>query len=198
MAVKTFEQLSAQELADICRNKNSDYDGQFVLAVKSTGIFCRPSCKARTPLEKNMSFYRQPGEAKDAGFRACKRCRPDLAVYEPEKQLAHEIKSAIDKHFTQKSDLDADINSLRFSQNHLTNVFKKHFDITPVEYRNKLRFDYVCGLLAGSDMKILDISLAAGFETQSVFYDVFKKYSNLTPGEYREQNQYNKKEVTGA
>lgn len=56
--------------------RDSRQDGRFVTAVKTTGVYCRPSCPARTPLARNVSFYGTAGEARAAGYRACRRCHP--------------------------------------------------------------------------------------------------------------------------
>jgi AraC family transcriptional regulator of adaptative response / DNA-3-methyladenine glycosylase II len=56
--------------------RDARYDGRFVTAVRTTGIYCRPSCPARTPLARNVSFFADPEEARAAGYRACKRCEP--------------------------------------------------------------------------------------------------------------------------
>src|SRR3954469_13641062 len=63
------------------RSRDRRFEGRFVVAVTSTGIYCRPGCPARTPLYKNTRFYRHPAAAESAGFRACARCRPDHAVW---------------------------------------------------------------------------------------------------------------------
>jgi AraC family transcriptional regulator of adaptative response/methylated-DNA-[protein]-cysteine methyltransferase len=60
-----------------CQGKDRTYDGQFVLAVRTTGIYCRPSCPSRSPKRENVVFFCLPGLAKAAGFRACKRCQPN-------------------------------------------------------------------------------------------------------------------------
>src|SRR5436305_4561126 len=61
------------------RSRDSRFDGRFVTAVRTTGIYCRPSCPAQTPRRENVRFFPRPAVAAAAGFRACKRCRPDAA-----------------------------------------------------------------------------------------------------------------------
>ena len=58
------------------RERDGGQDGNFVTAVRTTGVYCRPSCPARTPLARNVTFYATPDEARSAGYRACRRCRP--------------------------------------------------------------------------------------------------------------------------
>jgi AraC family transcriptional regulator, regulatory protein of adaptative response / DNA-3-methyladenine glycosylase II len=58
------------------KDRDASYDGHFITAVRTTGIYCRPGCPARTPLRRNVTFYATAEEARAAGYRACKRCRP--------------------------------------------------------------------------------------------------------------------------
>lgn len=69
--------LNEEEKYNFIGSKDKKYDGKFYTAVKTTGIFCLPSCKARKPLEKNVIFYNTKEEAIENGFRACKICKPD-------------------------------------------------------------------------------------------------------------------------
>lgn len=67
--------------------RDSRFDGQFIVAVRTTGIYCRPSCPARTPKRANVSFYPTSAAAHEAGYRACKRCLPEAAPGSPEWDL---------------------------------------------------------------------------------------------------------------
>src|SRR5712672_2420322 len=80
-------------------SRDARADGTFVLAVRSTGIYCRPSCPARRPLRKNVVFFRLPEEAVAAGYRACLRCHPDQAFLpDPQAELAEQICNYIETH----------------------------------------------------------------------------------------------------
>jgi len=72
--------LNEQEKYNFIGSKDKKYDGKFYTAVKTTGIFCLPSCRARKPLEKNVIFYNTKDEAIENGFRACKVCKPDKSL----------------------------------------------------------------------------------------------------------------------
>jgi AraC family transcriptional regulator of adaptative response / methylphosphotriester-DNA alkyltransferase methyltransferase len=72
------ELLSADTMWDATVSCDKEYDGAFFYAVKTTGIFCRPSCKSRVPNKDNVSFFLNASEAQKAGYRPCKRCRPDF------------------------------------------------------------------------------------------------------------------------
>src|SRR5437773_3318902 len=87
------------ELLTAVLSRDASRDGSFVFAVKSTGIYCRPSCPARRPRREQVSFFQLPEAAERQGFRACKRCRPRQArTNEPKIELARRICHAIDEH----------------------------------------------------------------------------------------------------
>ena len=76
--------MSFDERYRVIRSRDRRFDGQFVTAVRSTGIYCRPSCPARTPKESNVTFYATSAAAHEAGYRACKRCLPEAAPGSPQ------------------------------------------------------------------------------------------------------------------
>jgi len=82
---------------------DKSYDGQFFYAVKTVGVYCRPSCKSRTPLRKNTNYFETQEDAEKAGFRPCKRCRPDLLDYAPMLELAQQTKNLIDDYFQERN-----------------------------------------------------------------------------------------------
>ena len=85
-----MDALFAQRYAALS-SRDSRFDGQFIAGVHSTGIYCRPSCPAMTPREKNVSFYRTAAAAHEAGLRACKRCQPDAVPGSPDWNLTDDL-----------------------------------------------------------------------------------------------------------
>ena len=83
--------MSFDERYRVIRSRDRRFDGQFVTAVRSTGIYCRPSCPARTPKESNVTFYATSAAAHEAGFRACKRCLPEAAPGSPQWNLRGDV-----------------------------------------------------------------------------------------------------------
>src|SRR5580692_12095571 len=81
-------------------------DGEFVFAVSSTGVYCRPSCPARRPRRENVKFYSRPEQAEKAGFRACLRCRPRSLSGNPQSDSAKEICRYIEQHLDEPITLD--------------------------------------------------------------------------------------------
>ena len=161
------------------------YDGKFFYAVKTVGVYCRPSCKSRTPLRKNVSFYLSPKEAENDGFRPCKRCRPDLIEYAPMQELAKKTKELIDGYFLERKQLSEEMKNLGVSTNHLSAVFKKEYGVPPIDYLALKRVEYARELLTETDTPIIDIANEIGFESLSAFYSFFKKHSGCTPKNYR-------------
>ena len=167
------------------QNCDETYDGVFFVCVKTTGIFCQPSCKARTPYRKNVIFCDTADEAVEMGFRACKRCRPDLLVYKPIQEIAEQMKKLIDKHYCDNTDLLQHASDIGISFGRVHAIFKSQYFVTPFEYRNKLRFEKAVSLLKTTPLPIVDIAFSCGFESLSSFYRVFKKYADTTPKQYR-------------
>ena len=85
--------LTDNEKWDAVVHCDPTYDGQFFYGVKTTGIFCRPSCKSKTPLRENVEFFDEAAVASARGMRPCKRCRPDLLDYAPTRELLSKIKA---------------------------------------------------------------------------------------------------------
>ncbi|MDR1144066.1 MAG: AraC family transcriptional regulator, partial [Spirochaetaceae bacterium] len=84
---------------------DKDYDGIFLYGVKTTKIFCRPSCRSKLPLKKNIVYFETKEEAEQGGYRPCKRCRPDLLEYRPIEEIAEKTTSFIHAYFTERQKL---------------------------------------------------------------------------------------------
>ena len=84
--------MTEDEMYEAVITNDANYDGLFFYAVKSTGIFCRPSCRSKKPLRENVCYFSYAGEAMKAGFRPCKRCRSDLLSYHPMEEIAGMVK----------------------------------------------------------------------------------------------------------
>lgn len=116
-------------------------DASFVYGVKTTGIYCRPTCKARLARRSNVSFYIDSTLADAAGFRACKRCRPELASFEPQKDIVLEacesIKNSVD--LNEKLSLKQLASQASLTTSHFHRVFKQHTGLTPEGYRRLLQ-----------------------------------------------------------
>lgn len=168
--------------------KDVNFDGVLFCAVKTTGIFCRPSCPAR-PHKENVIFFDTAKEAMDAGFRPCKRCRPDLLEYQPLKELANKAKLLIDRHFTDKTRLKEELKSLGLTQHRLIEIFKSEYGLTINEYLDSLRLTLAKEKLAQTQEPIVQIAFEVGFGSIAAFYRFFKKYTAIAPAEFRKSLQ---------
>jgi AraC family transcriptional regulator of adaptative response / methylphosphotriester-DNA alkyltransferase methyltransferase len=102
---------------------NVDSDGKFFYAVRTTKIFCRPSCKSKNPLRINVVFFDNKQQATNAGYRPCKRCRPDLLEFCPSGKLTQKDKDVIDKYFSDNDELKNQIQKLGVNKSYLNKLF---------------------------------------------------------------------------
>lgn len=154
--------------------RDASADGRFVAGVTSTMIYCKPSCPARKPLRKNVVFYDTPAEAEAAGFRACKRCRPEIAaqdqlVIEAVTATARMIERAVAAGEPLPS-LDALAAKAGYSRYHFHRMFKQALGVTPKAYGARLRSERLRGLLA-SEESVTQAIHGAAFGSSSRFYD---------------------------
>jgi len=163
---------------------DSSYDGIFFYVVKTVGVYCRPSCKSKTPLRKNVKYYKTVKDAENDGFRPCKRCRPDLPNFEPISELAEKTKKLIDDYYDKRKRLTIEMKQLGVSANHLSVIFKKQYGIPPMEYLNKIRIEHATALLRYTDIPIIDIAMETGFDSLGAFYAFFRKNTGTTPRKY--------------
>jgi AraC family transcriptional regulator, regulatory protein of adaptative response / methylphosphotriester-DNA alkyltransferase methyltransferase len=164
---------------------DKSYDGAFFYGVTTTRVFCRPSCKSRTPVRDNVVYFDTAARALETGFRPCKRCCPDKPVFEPDLELVERAKDSLDADFLGRVDLTRISRQVGVSRNHLTKLFRRHCGLSPTQYVARKRVDKAEELLGQGDMGILEIAYAAGFVSLSNFYRCFRAQTGLTPTEYR-------------
>ena len=111
--------MTEQEMWEAVQRSDASYDGLFFYAVKTTGIFCRPSCKSKPPKRENLCYFASGAEARAAGFRPCKRCRSDLLEYQPMREIAAEIKARLDKA--------ASLDDVGLTPRRMTDIFKQEY-----------------------------------------------------------------------
>ena len=181
--------MTKVEKLNACLANDVNYDGVFYYAVKTTGIFCKPSCPSKAPLEKNILFFSLAEDAMAANFRPCKRCRPDLAEYKPLEELAAQAKKLIDEMLKAETAFAQDFLGLGVSRRRIDAIFKEHYGLSVSEYTNKKCMESAVHLLASTNIPIVDIAYAAGFESISSFYRIFGKYMGQSPALYRKTSQ---------
>ncbi len=172
--------LSQQEMIEAMQNDDASYDGKFFVCVKTTKIYCLPSCKAKLPKVENVIFVRTREEAIAAGFRGCKRCRSEFypntqpVWLEPVLEM---IRKANDKKLDEESlagIAGVDISTIR-------RYFKLYKSTTPLALHRKVRLEHAHKLMKrGADY--LTAAYETGFESASGFRDAFIKHYGYPPG----------------
>jgi AraC family transcriptional regulator of adaptative response/methylated-DNA-[protein]-cysteine methyltransferase len=146
--------------------KDRRHDGAFVTCVKTTGIYCRPSCPARPPKRENVEFRATPAEAEAAGYRACLRCRPD-AVSRDEAAVSAAIAAIREADETPRLEALAVLTG--YSPAHFQRVFKRAVGLSPAGYARALKLARAGEALSEED-SVTQAIYAAGFSTPSRFY----------------------------
>lgn len=177
-AVKlTPEACQAARLA-----RDSRFDGLFFTAVLSTGIYCRPTCPARSPKEDNVRYFPSATACASQGYRPCLRCRPDAAPgYTPANALVARAISLLEQG-VELADIAVQLN---ISDRHLRGVFSDALGVAPKEYQTYRRCLLAKQLLHETKLPITDIALACGFHSVRRFNDAFKTRLALTPTDVR-------------
>ncbi|HEX3942505.1 MAG TPA: bifunctional DNA-binding transcriptional regulator/O6-methylguanine-DNA methyltransferase Ada [Rhizomicrobium sp.] len=161
------------------------YDGMFVYAVKSTGVYCRPSCPSRRPRREMVEFFEQPTHAEHAGFRSCLRCRPtELNGARELPQVITRVCRFIDEIVEEGPTLDRLAEVAGVSSFHLQRSFKGALGISPRQYAELKRFLRLKSRLQKGD----DVTTAmyeAGFNSPSRLYERSTSAMGMTPSAYR-------------
>lgn len=162
------------------------YDGKFFYAVKSTGIFCRPSCKSRPPKIENIRLFETAEQALAAHFRPCKRCKP-TGERMPDDEWIQLVTDYIDQNYGTNLTLEVLAEASHGSPYHLHRTFKKVKGLTPVEYIQQVRMNKTKQLLLHSELEISKVGASVGMANTSYFITLFKRLTGLTPAQYRKQ-----------
>lgn len=162
-------------------------DGQFVYAVRTTGIYCRPSCASRPPRSENVAFFALPALAEAAGYRACKRCRPrEAQIADPRALLAEQVAGYLAAHCEDPVALalDAIGAAVGYTPGHVSAVFKEMLGVTPRRYAEALRLRaFKAHLHNGAS--VTEAIYAAGYGSPSRVYEQVDHTLGMTPAIYR-------------
>lgn len=160
--------------------RDRTYDGQFVGAVKTTRIYCKPSCPARRPLRENVEFFATANEARAAGYRACLRCRPDDVAREDKA-----VKLAIDLLSRDvPPGLEALSVAVGYAPHHFQRVFKRAMGVSPAQYARGLRAQRAEVALA-REVRVTDAIYDAGYSGPGRFYEDAGQRLGMTPSAWR-------------
>ncbi|MEU8397324.1 AlkA N-terminal domain-containing protein [Nonomuraea sp. NPDC048892] len=169
--------------------RDSRFDGRFYTAVTTTRIYCRPICPARTPASRNVRFYRHAASAEAAGFRPCKRCRPELSPGDPGWDLRGDL---IGRALRLIDDGDADeqgiaglARRLHITERHLHRLFVAELGVGPLAVARTKRLLLAKQLLTETALPVTEVAFAAGFGSVRQFNATMRETYGFTPSELR-------------
>jgi AraC family transcriptional regulator of adaptative response / DNA-3-methyladenine glycosylase II len=169
--------------------RDARFDGVFYTGVRTTGIYCRPSCPAVTPKPQNVTFYASAAAAQDAGFRACRRCRPDTTPGSPEWNVrADAVGRAmrlIGDGVVEREGVEGLASRLGYSQRHVNRMLTQELGAGPLALARSNRSHAARVLIETTSMPMSDIAFAAGFASIRQFNDSVRQVYAMTPTEMR-------------
>jgi AraC family transcriptional regulator, regulatory protein of adaptative response / methylated-DNA-[protein]-cysteine methyltransferase len=164
--------------------RDAAHDGEFVFAVSSTGVYCRPSCAARRPRRENVQFFQTPAQAEQAGYRACLRCRPQSASGNAQSDGVKAICRFIEQHLDEPVTLARLGKEFHQSTFYLQRRFKAVLGITPREYADSCRLRSLKRNLQAGD-NVTRAMYDAGYGSSSRLYEKTASQLGMTPDKYR-------------
>ena len=164
--------------------RDAAHDGEFVFAVSTTGVYCRPSCAARRPRRENVQFFLTPAQAEQAGYRACLRCRPKSASGNAKSDSVKAICRFIEQHLDEPVTLARLSKEFHQSPFHLQRRFKATLGITPREYADSCRLRSLKRNLQAGD-SVTRAMYDAGYGSSSRLYEKTASQLGMTPDKYR-------------
>ena len=181
--------MSFDERYRVIESRDPRFDGQFVSAVRSTGIYCRPSCPARTARRENVSFFPTSAAAHEAGYRACKRCLPEAAPGSPEWNVRSDVAARamrlIADGLVEREGVPGLAAQLGYSTRHLTRVLNSELGAGPLALSRAHRSHTARMLLVGTDLSMADVAFSAGFASIRQFNATVREVYDMAPMQLR-------------
>jgi AraC family transcriptional regulator of adaptative response / DNA-3-methyladenine glycosylase II len=179
--------------SEICRQarlaRDSRFDGEFFIAVKTTGIYCRPICPAGPPAEKNVRYYRNAAQAAEAGFRPCLRCRPESAPNSPAwRGTSVTVQRALDlirAGALNADTLEALATRLGVGERYLRKLFQREVGVSPLTLAQNQRLLFAKKLLQETALPMTEVAYASGFGSVRRFNSAVRDSFKLAPSDIR-------------
>jgi AraC family transcriptional regulator of adaptative response/methylated-DNA-[protein]-cysteine methyltransferase len=180
-----MEQVRVEEQWRAVEARDARFDGAFVYAVRSTGIYCRPSCPSRRPRRPHVAFFALPEAAERAGFRSCLRCRPRaVRVRDPRAERVQKVCRFVAEHLEEPLTLLRLSREAGLAPHHFQRTFKRVMGITPRAYADALRMGaFRSGVRKGA--AVIDAAFQAGFGSTSRLYERAPAQLGMTPAAFR-------------
>jgi AraC family transcriptional regulator, regulatory protein of adaptative response / DNA-3-methyladenine glycosylase II len=177
--------LDPDQCYQAVHSRDGRFDGWFVTAVRTTGIYCRPSCPAITPKRANVDFYATAAAAQQRGFRACKRCRPDATPGSPEWNVRQDVVARamrlIADGVVDREGVAGLAGRLGYSQRHLNRVVTDELGAGPLAIARAQRAQTARLLVETTAMSLTDVAFAAGFGSVRQFNDTVREVFATSP-----------------
>jgi len=169
--------------------RDARFDGRFFIGVRTTGVYCRPVCPVKPPLARNVDFYSTAAAAEDAGFRPCRRCRPETAPGSPawhgSSATVSRALRLIGEGSLDPAGVDQLAERLGIGSRHLRRLFARHLGASPVSVARTRRVHFARRLLDETDWPMAQIAGCAGFGSVRQFNDLMRRTFHRTPSELR-------------
>ncbi len=177
--------IGPQEFWHAVLRRDRRFQHLFVYGVRSTGVYCRPTCASRRPRREQVSFFPGPEAAERAGFRACRRCRPhEDTLRDPQVSLVQRVCRYIDSHLEEALNLTVLGRQTGVSPFHLQRTFKRVLGASPLQYARVRRLLNLKSRLRSGD-DVTSAMYAAGYGSSSRLYEHAAGQLGMTPGAYR-------------
>jgi AraC family transcriptional regulator of adaptative response / DNA-3-methyladenine glycosylase II len=174
-------------------SRDSRFDGQFFVGVKTTGIYCRPICPANAPKKENVSFYPSAAAACEAGFRPCLRCRPECAPGTPAwsgtSTTVRRGLRLISEGALDDGSIEQLADRLGVTSRHLRRLFTQHLGASPLSVAHTQRLHFAKRLIDQTNLPMSEICIAAGYGSTRRFNDAFRKTYARAPRELRRRRE---------
>jgi AraC family transcriptional regulator, regulatory protein of adaptative response / DNA-3-methyladenine glycosylase II len=173
----------------VISQRDARFDGRFFTAVRTTGIYCRPVCPARTPHSKNVTFYPTAAAAQEAGYRPCLRCRPetapDMGAWRGTSNTVSRALALIELGALDEGNLDALADRLGLGERQLRRLFREHLGASPIGVAQTRRVLLAKQLIHETRLPMTEIAFASGFGSVRRFNETFLELFGRAPGELR-------------
>lgn len=169
------------------------FDGEFFVAVRTTGIYCRPICPARPPAEKNVQYFQNAAQAAESGFRPCLRCRPESAPNSPAwRGSSTTVRRALDliqAGALNSGSLETLAERLGVGERHLRKLFQREMGVSPLAVAQNQRLLFAKKLLQETGMPMTEVAFASGFGSVRRFNSAVRDSFGFTPGDLRSRRR---------